>query len=344
MHKFAEFLEKKGHKVVYATGNFEGSENVKTKYENVFIGEKSQNPYTSLIQFSLKIPLFTFKNRKNFDVVVEDQSPFFASFSPLFHKNSIIQFQVFVGKESIRRFPPPANLVFMLNEMEYHKLFNYGVFLCEPLVKMFRWDKLQKKYSVIWSGVDEKNFSVKPEEENYILFSGRISEYMKGIDILLKAFSELKKEMGEKCPDLIIMGDGPDRKSVQSKIEKLGIKEKVKITGWIYDERKISEIYSKCLFCVLPSRYEGFGLSVLESASFGKTSVISDIVQFSWARHFTLTFRKNDHIDLAEKMKIIIKNRELRKELGTLARAFAKDKTWEKVSEEFERFLLSLVK
>ncbi len=347
MHKFAEFLQQKKHEVVYATGQFPNSDKVRSRYKNVFIGGEraKSNAYISLLEFSLKIPVFTFKNKGRFDVIVEDQSPFFVSMSPIFHERAVIQFQVFVGKEALRRFPPPANFLFMLNELLYHRLFRYGVFMCEPLVKMFGWDKMAdgKKYSVIWSGVDEENFFSKPEEQNYILFSGRISEYMKGIDTLLKAFSKLKKEMGDNLPYLVIAGDGPDRSRVERKAEELGVKDKLKITGWLYDRRRLSELYSKCMFCVLPSRYEGFGLSVLEGASFGKTSVISDIVQFSWARHFTLTFRKEDANDLAQKMKMLITHKELRKELGGLAREFAKDKTWKKVSQEFERFLLSLL-
>jgi glycosyltransferase involved in cell wall biosynthesis len=341
IHKFSEYLTSKGIEVFFLAGNFPGAEKVKSVYHNIFLGNSS-SPYSSLLSFSILLPHFVAKNSKNFDVIVEDQSPFYMSFSPLFHKKSLIQFQAYVGKEALRRFPFPLNFAFMLNEKFYNRIYNCGVFVSEYLVKAFGWDKNHKKYAVIWNGVDEENFNFpSAEESNFILYTGRFSWYVKGIDILLSSIRKLKAFLKEKNIYFYFVGDGPDKPKIVEEVKKYNLPMKIS-EGWVSSQSLLRQIYSKCMFSVLPSRYEGFGLSVLELASFGKTSVVSDIPVFSWAKHFCLTFRKNSPEDLAEKIKELVMNRELRQNLGILARNFAKDKTWGKVSEHFYNFLLNL--
>jgi len=51
-------------------------------------------------------------------------------------------------------------------------------------------------------------FTFESKEEKYVLFLGRIDSAQKGIDILIKAFSELVKT--HKEIKLIITGDGRD--------------------------------------------------------------------------------------------------------------------------------------
>ncbi|GBD03363.1 hypothetical protein HRbin19_00644 [bacterium HR19] len=344
IHKFSEFLTSRGNEVFFLSGNFPGAEKVRSVYRNIFLGNSS-SPYSSLLSFSILLPHFVARNSKNFDVIVEDQSPFYMSFSPLFHKKSLIQFQVYVGKEALRRFPLPLNFAFMLNEKFYNKIYDCGVFMSEYLVKAFGWDRLvqnRKKYAVIWSGVDEENLNFSSaEESNFILYTGRFSWYMKGIDILLSAVRKLRTFLKEKNVYFYFVGDGPDKPKIVEEIVKYDLPVKIS-DGWVSSPFLLRHIYSKCMFSVLPSRYEGFGLSVLESASFGKTSVVSDIPVFSWAKHFCLTFKRNSADDLAEKIKELILNKELRFSLGILGKNFARDKTWNRVSEEFYNFLLNL--
>ncbi len=341
IHKLAQYLSE-NFDVTVVSGNFPGAEKVKEKYKSIFIGSSS-SPYASLISFSLLIPKLIASEGRKYDIVIEDFAPFFSSFSPLFAK-SVIQFQIYGGKEIIRRFPPPFGFIFYFNEFFYHRMFKYGVFVYESLVKRFRWDRSSgKEYSVIWSGVDEENFSYAPVDGEYILFMGRLSLYMKGLDIFLHAIDILSGD-GLVLPPIVIVGDGPDTAKLKEMAQKLISRRKVniKFTGWVDDARKKALLYSKCMFSVLPSRYEGFGLSILEAASFGKASVISDIPEFSWARHFCLTFKKGNALELALKMKKMIVDKDLRSELGLMARAFAKEKTWRKSAEKFAEFLLRI--
>ena len=337
IHKFAEYLAKNNYDVYYLAGNFPGSENVKSTYKTIFLG-MGKSPYSSLLSFSFLLPYFIFKNSKEFDVVVEDQSPFFASLASIFHKRAVIQFQVHVGEEIFKRFPFPFNLFFYFNESLYHKSFNLGVFMSEYLIKAFGWDKFRSKNkTVIYSGVEKENFEYPSGEENYILYCGRLSSYMKGLDILFEAIKKGKNFFEKEKIYFAIVGDGPDREKLEKFSEKNNLP--IKFFGWVSSKEELAKFYSKCLFSVLPSRYEGFGLSILEAASFGKTTLISDIPVFSWAKHFCLSFKKNSSDDLLQKMILLASNKSLRHELGTSGKAFAKDKTWDVVSHQFLEFI-----
>ncbi len=335
MHKFAEYLQEKNFNVVYLTGAF--PKKLKNyKYELVQIGN-GNTPYISLANFSMKLPMFVFKHRNDFDIILEDFSPFYASLAPLVHKKTIVQLQIYIGRENFRRFIFPLNIAFFMNERYYIKLFDNAVFVSEFLQKVFMY---RKRYRVIWSGVDEENFKYQCEESNFLLYIGRISKYMKGLDVLFSAIKELKKYLKEKNLFVAIVGDGPDRSYFERFAEDNELP--VKFFGWISSKQRIAELYSKCIFNVLPSRYEGFGLSILEAASFCKTSIISNIPAFLWALPFCITFERENSEDLSDKIRKLVSDKDLRVYLGTLGRKFAETKTWGRVSEEFKDFVLEV--
>ncbi|MCX7734624.1 MAG: glycosyltransferase family 4 protein [bacterium] len=340
IHKFSSFLTQRNWNVTLVTGNFTGSENIRTQYKTIFLGD-GRNLYTSLLSFSLGVIHFARKKSKDYDVIIDDYSPFYSSLAPIYNKNSVIQFQIYIGKHNFRRFPYPINALFYLNEKLYPKLFRKAIFVCDFLVKAFGFDLVEKKYSIVWNGIEQKNLSFQASEENFILYCGRISEYMKGIDILFEAIKKIKDFLVRKNIYIAVVGDGPERSKFEKASQNFGLP--VKFFGWISDYEKLSQFYSKCLFSVLPSRYEGFGLSILEAASFSKTSVISDIPAFSWAKHFCVSFRSENPDDLAEKIIYLVEKRDERKFLGDLGKSLAKQKTWDKVSQEFEKAILDMM-
>jgi len=101
----------------------------------------------------------------------------------------------------------------------------------------------------------------------------------------------------------------------------------------------------KCLFLVAPSRYEGQPLTVIEAAACGKPVIVSDIPELRYAvdAGFALSFRTGYARDLAEKMGLLLHDRSLRQEMGIRAREYAKNFTWDRIAEEYEKYLLGLV-
>lgn len=96
-----------------------------------------------------------------------------------------------------------------------------------------------------------------------IICAGRLSE-QKGFDLLVEAFSQIAGQ----CPawHIDIFGSGEDEQKLHNKIHQHRLDERIKIfppSSRIYDEYQNSE------FFVLSSRYEGFGLVLIEAMACG---------------------------------------------------------------------------
>jgi glycosyltransferase involved in cell wall biosynthesis len=102
---------------------------------------------------------------------------------------------------------------------------------------------------------------------NKIVSVGRVS-FQKNYFVLIQAFSELAKNFPSW--DLVIVGDGEDRGSIEAKIAKLHLSDRVSMVGYDKDPQKYYN--SKDLFC-LPSRWEGFPNALAEAMSKGLACV-----------------------------------------------------------------------
>ena len=97
-----------------------------------------------------------------------------------------------------------------------------------------------------------------------IIFVGRLT-YVKGVDILIKAFNEVRKKNNNVS--LTIVGDGEEREKLIELSEKLEIRDKVKFVG---RQTNVIEWLDKSDIFVYPSIWEeGFGISVVEAMARG---------------------------------------------------------------------------
>lgn len=97
----------------------------------------------------------------------------------------------------------------------------------------------------------------------------------KGVDVLLKAFANLIQSDSAKGWVLILVG--PDRSGgcYVSLIEKLGIGSRVMLYG-VVAQSNVSEVLAATDVFVLPSRHDGWGAVLNESASLGKGLISTD--------------------------------------------------------------------
>jgi glycogen(starch) synthase len=119
---------------------------------------------------------------------------------------------------------------------------------------------------------------------------------------------------------------------------------RAEFTGFVGGPRKF-DLLRKCLLLVMPSRYEGQPLTMIEAAACGKPVIVSDIPELKYAvdAGFALSFRTGDARDLAAKMNILLGNASLRHEMGNKARGYARNFTWDRIAEEYEKFLTGIV-
>ena len=89
---------------------------------------------------------------------------------------------------------------------------------------------------------------------------------IKGLDILLKAFQQLH----HSYPDihLTIVGDGPEKSRLKATVASLGLSDKISWTGNIPHE-EVRNHMQKAHVLVLPSRYESFGIVLIEAMATG---------------------------------------------------------------------------
>lgn len=101
-----------------------------------------------------------------------------------------------------------------------------------------------------------KNFSFR------IGFLGRLTE-QKGIDTLIKAVASIRRKGGD-CK-LFIGGSGPLLSELKQQVHLCGIEDAVNFLGNVSDKNKF---FGMIDIFVLPSRYEGFPLVLLEAGTY----------------------------------------------------------------------------
>lgn len=129
------------------------------------------------------------------------------------------------------------------------------------------------------------------DDRAWLIFVGRLDP-IKGLDTLLKAMSILKstKTLREPFPALMVVG-GPPWKSpwepppevveISQQVRSMGIQELVHFLG-PKPQNILPLYYSASTACVLPSRYESFGMAALEAMACGVPVVASRVGGLSY--------------------------------------------------------------
>jgi glycosyltransferase involved in cell wall biosynthesis len=127
----------------------------------------------------------------------------------------------------------------------------------------------------IFSGYDKSKLRNDLGIHADIVVIGVVSRlsYEKGVDILLTAYYKLRKEF--QRTHLLIVGDGPDKGNLIDQTSHFGIMDSVTYYGAAEWEKAI-QLTRLIDIVVVPSRFEGFGLSAAEAMAAGKPVVASD--------------------------------------------------------------------
>jgi len=150
-----------------------------------------------------------------------------------------------------------------------------------------------------------------------LLFVGRLVGY-KGVEILLRALPGLDA-------DLVVVGDGPRRSSLESLARELGVSARVRFLGEVAPDELLAW-YHACDVFVLPSvsRQEAFGMVQLEAMLCGRPVVSTNVgTGVSWVNQHErtgLVVRPGDSTGLREALARLIADPGLRRRLGAEAR------------------------
>ncbi len=125
---------------------------------------------------------------------------------------------------------------------------------------------------VIYNGVDYGKFYNirfdwrKIESPNYLWRFGAVGRLVpqKGFDLLLEELAKLPKTINWQC---LIAGTGRQAEGLQQLAQYLGLAEKVFFVGHVADMPKF---LGELDIFIMPSRWEGLGLAILEAGSAGR--------------------------------------------------------------------------
>lgn len=100
-------------------------------------------------------------------------------------------------------------------------------------------------------------------------------EPRKNVRRLLRAYAAFLRRSPESLPLVLAGGKGWLEDDLEEFIRSLGIRDQVKLLGYVADEG-LAWLYRNCFAFLYPSLFEGFGLPVLEALSLGAAVVTSN--------------------------------------------------------------------
>lgn len=183
----------------------------------------------------------------------------------------------------------------------------------------------KEKITAIHNYIELEDYNVKNEDENYILYFGRLAKE-KGILYLLNAISKARKEI--ENIKLYIAGIGPEEEKIKEIISRNKLDKNVKLLGFLNHD-KVKEYVSKSSIVVVPSIwYENCPYSVLETQAIGKPIIGSNlggIPELVKDNENGLIYKYNDTDELSNKILELYKNDELKKKFSKNAKEYAKN-------------------
>jgi glycosyltransferase involved in cell wall biosynthesis len=206
------------------------------------------------------------------------------------------------------------------------KIIAVSEFTKKDIEKKFKVKK--DKISVIYEGISDLS---SHEEENsdsdkkvlksynigdnrYLLYVGNAYPH-KNLEAFLDIFKKIKKDF----PSLLLVLVGKDDyfyKRLKKHTQSLNLSNEDVIFADYIPDKDLASLYRNALAYVFPSLYEGFGLPPLEAMAYNCPIVSSNQTSLpEILGDAALYFNPYNNIDVYEKIKKIIKNKYLRRNL-----------------------------
>jgi glycosyltransferase involved in cell wall biosynthesis len=308
---------------------------------HLFVGAESKSLTRSVLSYTVRASNFVRENGHNFDIVVENflpSTPFFSKF--LTRTPVILQVQGVMEEHSFKKFHPFYAIPMHMVERFYPRLYDRFIFV-SPVTKekvMARITKKSVQCHVVCNGIDGDLLRTAPGDGSYILFFSRIDIYTKGLDLLVGAFGRIAAEYPEMR--LILAGYEFDRFETVISGCPPPLSERIGYAGFVTGDEK-RRLLSGATFVVLPSRHESSPVSIMEAAACGKPVLVSDIPEMNFVEEngFGLSFSSGSADGLAERMKALLTDAQMRTAMGKRGREFSAKFLWDDIAMQFEDVL-----
>jgi glycosyltransferase involved in cell wall biosynthesis len=203
--------------------------------------------------------------------------------------------------------------------------------VCEPFKKQLssrgipssRIRVLHNSISLDWLG-QSREIQVQPkgsggEGDHVVLAVGRLSKE-KGLHDLVAAMDKLQQLRPDFLVQLLIVGDGPERKRLERGIKSFRLKERVKLVGHVRDVRPY---YASAHVLAISSSSEGSPNALLEAMAAGVPVVatsVGGIPEIVTNGETALFVRPHNPEEMASAINLVLSNAQLSQALVRNAR------------------------
>jgi glycosyltransferase involved in cell wall biosynthesis len=259
------------------------------------------------------------------------------------HKSVVMFFHI-TGKEVFKKYSILGIFPWIAEKLVLNSAKNY-ITLTDSMSEDIKDKRPEVNTIAGYVSFDTSLLSGTITDDSFILCFGRIDIHMKGLDILIPAFEIIAKEFSDY--KLIIAGRGKesDLKKLRQMISESEFKERIEIIVNIPNDRK-KILFQSATFVCMPSRFEGWNIAAMEAAASYKATLGTNIhgLKDAIKENETGFLVAPENVDeLAEKMKELIINPELRNKLGKNGHERAKQFTLEKIALIQENFYLNIL-
>lgn len=203
-------------------------------------------------------------------------------------------------------------------------------------------DLIKKPIKVIYHGNSLEDSLAEMDSDfpvKYILFLGRRDGY-KNFDVLIEAFKRVNNIIGDLF--LVVSGGGDFSEEELAKINRAGIGNRIRKKD--LSDEMLAKAYKGALAFVFPSKYEGFGIPIVEAFSQGCPVILSNSTCFpEIAGDAGVYFNPDSPEGLAQRIVDICYNESLRKKLIEAGRERLNSFSWERSAIETREFYCSLI-
>lgn len=190
---------------------------------------------------------------------------------------------------------------------------------------LFRFGVQSSQVDIVPVASDATRFSllpIKKNQETHLVCVSRLA-YEKGVDVLLRAIPLIHVSL----PSLrvTIIGEGPERVILEHLAQKLGISKIVRFAG---AQKDTASFIADADVYVQPSRFEGWGIAVIEAAAAGKPIVMTDVGcagEVIFHEKNGIIVPVEDEKALADGIIRMFTDRDFANKLGMAARESVKD-------------------